>query len=215
MTNYDDRHSEYITDLFAQQDEALLSILENTPKRGLPEISIKPEEGRFLQFLVRACSAVKAVEIGTLGGYSGTWIARGLAPGGKLITLEKEAKHADVAREHFAAAGVADRVEIRVGNAHESLKALSDAGPFDFVLIDAEKDGYAAYWQWALTNVRLGGVIAAHNAFQHGAVVDEQDSQDRTMIMRAFNRSVAEESRVISTIFPGGDGTVVAVKVAE
>jgi caffeoyl-CoA O-methyltransferase len=180
----------------------------------LPAISVNAEEGRFLQFLVRACGATKAVEIGTLGGYSGTWIARGLARGGKLITLEKEPKHAAVARAHFERARVADRVEIRVGNAHQSLEALSGERPFDFVLIDAEKDGYVDYWQWSLANVRVGGVIAAHNAFRHGAVVDPNNTEDLPELMRRFNRMVADEPRVISTIFPAGDGTVIAVRVA-
>lgn len=214
MTNYDDRHSAYITKLFAQQDDALKFIFEETPKHGLPPISVQSEEGRFLQFLVRACGAMKAIEIGTLGGYSGTWIARGLARGGKLITLEKESKHADVARAHFERAGVADRVEIRVGDAHESLKSLSAEGLFDFVLIDAEKDGYPDYWQWSLENVRVGGVITAHNAFRHGSVVDPNNSEELPKLMRKFNQTVADEPRVISTIFPAGDGMLLAVKTA-
>ena len=106
MTIYNDQISQYISSLFADEDEALRMAREDSPKRGLPSISIKPEEGRFLQFLVRACGAKIAVEIGTLGGYSGTWIGRGLLPGGKLYTLDKDSKHAAVAQEHFAAAGL-------------------------------------------------------------------------------------------------------------
>jgi len=214
MTVYNDSLSQYVTDLFAAQDDGLRHALEDSPQRGLPAISIKPEEGRFLQFLVRACGARKAVEIGTLGGYSGIWIARGLWPGGKLITLEREPKHAEVAREHFAAAGVADRVEIRVGDALETIKSLSADGPFDFVFIDAEKSAYNAYFDWALAPgvVRIGGVIAAHNAFRRGALVDPRNTEADTEALRAFNRRVASEPRVISTIYPGGDGMVVAVK---
>ncbi|MGH2544168.1 MAG: O-methyltransferase, partial [Ardenticatenaceae bacterium] len=121
MTIYNDAISQYITDLFAVEDAALRRIREETEHKGLPAIHIKPEEGRFLQCLARAGGAMKALEIGTLGGYSGTWIARGLAPGGRLITLEKEPRHAAVAQEHFDVAGVADRVEVLVGDAHELL----------------------------------------------------------------------------------------------
>ena len=212
MTVYNDQLSQYITDTFAVQDEALRRVYADTPRQGLPAISVKPEEGRFLQWMARACSARKAVEIGTLGGYSGIWIARGLLPGGTLITLEREPSHAAVAREHFQAAGLADRVEIRIGDARQSLRRLAAEGPFDFVFIDAEKADYDAYWDWALSNLRPGGIIAAHNAFRHGAILDPGDRAAATEAVRVFNRRVAAESRVISTIFPGGDGMLVAVK---
>ena len=212
MTTYNDVLSEYITDLFVTQDEGLEWTYQDTPQKGLPAISVKPEEGRFLQFLVRACGTKKAVEIGTLGGYSGIWIARGLAQSGKLITLEKEPFHALVAQEHFKAAGVLDRIEIRVGNAHETLNALQQEGPFDFVFIDAEKPGYEAYYEWAIENLRPGGVIAAHNAFRKGSVAGLKADDEYTSGMRNFNQKVANDSRVISTIFPAGDGTLIAVK---
>lgn len=212
MTTYNDVLSKYITDLFVNQDEGLKWTYQDTPEKGLPAISVKPEEGRFLQFLVRACGTRKAVEIGTLGGYSGIWIARGLVQDGKLITLEKEAYHAEVAKEHFKAAGVEDRIEIRVGNAHETLHALKQESPFDFVFIDAEKPGYEAYYEWAIDNLRPGGVIAAHNAFRKGSVAGTKADDEFTAGMRVFNQRVAEDKRVISTIFPAGDGTLIAVK---
>ena len=112
MTVYNDQVSAYITQLFAAEDQALQHVRTSSLQQGLPGIEIKAEEGRFLQFLVRACGVRKAVEIGTLGGYSGTWIARGLLPGGKLITLELEPRHAAVAQQHFQVAGVAGQVEI-------------------------------------------------------------------------------------------------------
>ncbi|MEM2126116.1 MAG: O-methyltransferase [Candidatus Methanosuratincola sp.] len=215
MTHYNDKLSDYITELFASQDDALRLAREDSVRKGLPAISVKPEEGRFLQFLVRACGARKALEIGTLGGYSGIWIARGLAPGGKLITLEKDPYHAQVAREHFASAGVEDLVEVRVGDAHQQLTELVAEAPFDFVFIDAEKEGYNAYFDWALANTRSNGVIAAHNAFRGGSIVGERADDTYTEMMRSFNRRVAEEPRVISTIFPAGDGTLLAVKISQ
>ncbi|MGE5222815.1 MAG: O-methyltransferase, partial [Omnitrophica WOR_2 bacterium] len=169
--------------------------------------------GKFLQFLVRASGAKKAVEVGTLGGYSGIWIARGLVPGGRLITLEKEPRHAQVAQKHFLSAGLDGKVDIHIGDAHQTIKKLTAEGPFDFIFIDAEKDGYQDYFNWALENVRLGGVIAAHNAFRKGSVAGIGEEDEWTEIMRAFNQRVAEDDRIISTIYPAGDGMIVAVKV--
>ena len=213
MPVYSDQISQYITALFAEEDAALRAAREDSPRRGLPAISIKPEEGRFLQFVVRAANVKTAVEIGTLGGYSGIWIARGLAPGGKLITLERSDKHAAAAREHFERAGVADRVEIRTGDAHHTLGKLAAEGPFDFCFIDADKTGYDSYLTWALAHVRPGGLVAAHNAFRNGAVVDRRDRDAETEAVRATNERFSREPRLLSTIFPGGDGTVIGVVV--
>ena len=214
MATYNDQLREYILNLFVKQDEALTFTWEDTHQKGLPAISVKPDEGRFLQLLVRICGAAKAVEIGTLGGYSGIWIARGLPPGGKLVTLEKEPYHAEIAREHFKRAGVENQVEIRVGDAHKLLGEISGEGPVDFVFIDAEKPGYETYFEWAIEHVRMGGVIAAHNAFRSGSVLDEDATDESTQAIKAFNRRIAAEPRVMSTIYPAGDGTLIAVKVA-
>jgi caffeoyl-CoA O-methyltransferase len=211
MTTYDDRMAQYITERYAPPDPVLAQVLANIPARGLPAITIKPEEGRFLQFMVRATSARRVVEIGTLGGYSGIWLARGLGPGGRLITLEKDPHHAAVAREHFALAGVADRVEVRVGDAAALLPALAGEGPCDFCFIDADKPGYGHYLDWALANVRPGGVIAAHNAFRHGAVLDPSDTSPDTVAIRSAGERFATDPRLISTIFPAGDGTLIGV----
>lgn len=211
MPIYDDKLSDYITTHFAQPDAALQQIMTAIPVRGLPAITIKPEEGRFLQFMVRANGARRVVEIGTLGGYSGTWLARGLPAGGRLITLELEPHHADVARDHFALSGVSDKVDVRVGDAHQLLPGLSSEGPFDFCFIDAEKTGYDDYLDWALDNVRQGGVIVAHNAFRGGALLNEADSDRDVEYMRRFNLRFAREPRLLATIFPAGDGTLAGV----
>jgi caffeoyl-CoA O-methyltransferase len=211
MPTYNDQLALYIHDHFAQPDAVLEQIFAAIPAKGLPAITIKPEEGRFLQLLVAANGARRVVEIGTLGGYSGTWLARGLPPGGRLITLEKSARHAAVAREHFALAGVTDRVEVREGDAHDTLHILSAEGPFDFCFIDADKVSYGDYLDWALANVRPGGVITAHNAFRGGALLDHADDSADNRAMRAFNRRFAAEPRLLATIYPGGDGTLVGV----
>ncbi len=211
MTIYDGRHADYISSQFARPDAVLEQVFAAIPARGLPAITIKPEEGRFLQFLVRAIGARRAVEIGTLGGYSGIWLARGLPADGCLITLEKEPRHAEVAREHFALAGLDGKVDLRLGDAQATLPALAAEGPFDFCFIDADKLGYGAYLDWALANVRPGGIIAAHNAFRGGAVLDAADQSPDTKTMRAFNERFAAEPRLLSTIYPAGDGMLVGV----
>ncbi|NIS81800.1 MAG: O-methyltransferase [Anaerolineales bacterium] len=211
MPTYNDELESYLRRTFAAEDEVLKKIREQTPAKGLPAISVKPEEGRFLQFLTAASGAQLALEVGTLGGYSGVWIARGLPPGGRLITLEKEARHAAVAKEHFNLAGVSDRVEVRIGDAHEMLPLLRKEGPFDLIFIDAEKESYPAYLDWALANINPGGVIAAHNVFRHGAITDPANHESQTQTMRAFNQRMANEPRLIAHVFPAGDGMAIAV----
>jgi len=211
MPVYTDALSDYIRELFAVEDKASRSARERLVEQGLPAISVRAEEGRFLQVLVAACRAKRALEIGTLGGYSGIWIARGLLPGGRLITLEVSEKHAEVARSNFEAAGVDDRIEIRLGDAHETLATLTAEPPFDFIFIDAEKSGYDRYFDWAVDHLRPGGVLAAHNAFRGGRIVDVEPDEDVRNSQR-FNARVAADPRVLSTIFPGGDGTLIAVK---
>ncbi|NDJ78854.1 MAG: O-methyltransferase [Chloroflexi bacterium] len=200
----------YIRQHFAPEDDLLRSVRASTPEKGLPQIEIRPEEGKMLQFLVALSSARRVLEIGTLAGYSGIWLARGLPEGGTLITLELDPKHAEVAREHFKLAGVSDRIEIMVGNAHESLQKLASEAPFDMVFIDAEKEGYPAYLDWAVAHVPSGGLITAHNAFRGGAIVDD-GGDERVTGTRAFLEAMAQHARLFSTIIPVGDGIAAAV----
>jgi len=211
MPIYNEALENYVRDTFAVEDEVLSTIRREIPRRGLPEITVKPEEGRFLQFLVAASGARLALEIGTLGGYSGVWIARGLPPGGRLITLELSEKHAAVAADHFQMAGLADKVDLRIGDAHDLLKELASEGPFDFVFIDAEKEGYGAYLDWAEANLRPRGIVAGHNAFRNGAIAESTDRDPRVIATRNFNARLANDDRFVSTVFPAGDGTAVAV----
>lgn len=211
MPTYNDALESYLRSEFAAEDEVLSAIREAIPQRGLPAIAVRPEEGRFLQFLAAVSRAPLALEIGTLGGYSGVWIARGLSAGARLITLELNPAHAKVAQEHFELAGVADRVEIRVGNAHDLLPGLAAEGPFGFVFVDAEKQGYPKYLDWTLENLAPGGILAAHNAFRGGRVADPSIDQDAVNHSRDFNRRMASDPRLISSVFPAGDGTAFAV----
>jgi len=202
----------YITDLFATEDDALRWIQAEAARHELPAISVKPHEGRLLQFLLRAIGARQVVEIGALAGYSAVWMARALPADGRLYTLERSGKHAAIARASFARAGVSERVEVLEGDARESLRKLSGRAPFDFVFIDADKAGYVDYLAWAVENLRPGGMVAAHNAFRGGKVLNPQSDDDRAI--QAFNRALADSPRLESTILAVGDGMAVGIKRA-
>jgi caffeoyl-CoA O-methyltransferase len=201
---------QYVTDLFAPEDDVLKWIRAEAERNQLPAIHVRPADGRLLQILMLAIGARLAVEIGTLAGYSGVWIARALPPDGKLYTLEKSSKHAQVARASFERAGIGKKVEVREGSALDWLQKLSAQGPFDFVFIDADKSGYAAYLAWAVDNLRLGGIVAAHNAFRDGRVLVPESDDDRAI--QAFNEALASNPRLDSTILAIGDGMAVGIK---
>ena len=201
----------YVTALFAQEDELLAWIQTETQRNNMPQISLSAQEGRLLQWLAQMVGARRMVEIGTLAGYSGTWLARALPDGGRLFTLEANARHARVARASFERAGLAERVQLLEGPALDSLQELSAQGPFDLVFIDADKGGYPQYLAWTLEHLRVGGIIAAHNAFRGGRVLAAEADDDGAM--DAFNRSLAAEPRLSSTILSIGDGMAVGLKL--
>jgi caffeoyl-CoA O-methyltransferase len=202
--------NEYITELYAPEDDGLKHILAETERNNMPDIGLLPFEGRLLQFLAEMIGAKKIVEIGTLAGYSGTWMARALPADGKLFTVEVSSKHAAVARANFEHAGVGDKVEVRQGDAHDILSKLSNQAPFDMVFIDANKDSYPFYLDWAVDNVRIGGLIAAHNALRGGKVVMPDDEGDTGM--DAFNRRIAAHPQLSSYLIGVGDGMAVAIR---
>lgn len=205
--------AEYITEKFAKPDDALQYAYELAEKNNLPDISIQPDEGLFLQFLVKICGAVKAVEIGTLGGYSGIWIARGLPQNGRLISIEKEEKHAYVARKSIENASLSDVVDIKIGNAEVLLQTIAGDGPFDFVFIDADKTGYCDYFEWAVLNIRVGGVVAIHNVFAFGKLLDPGNTSENVQIIRDLNDRIARDPKLISIIYPSGDGILAALRI--
>lgn len=212
MTTYDDRLSTYIEEHFAQEDEVLRWIRKECEAQDLPSIMISAEEGAFLHFLVAATRSKRVVEVGTLGGYSGTWIARALPEDGQLITLEVDPHHAEVARASFERAGLSSKIRLLEGDADSTLPVLVDGGPYDLVFIDADKAGYPSYLDWALENLRAGGVVVAHNAFGFGGkIVDEDNHEASVETIRAFNQRLADEVNVAATIYPAGDGMALAV----
>jgi len=213
MKRWDDV-DRYIGDTLVQPDAALSATLEASEAAGLPPISVSPAHGKLLWLLARTLQAKRILEIGTLGGYSAIWLARGLAPGGRLITLEALEKHAALARENLARAGLGDRVEVRVGPALETLPRL--AGPFDLVFIDADKQNNPEYFRWALKLSRPGSLIVVDNVVRDGAVLDERSRDGAVQGVRQLYELMAAEPRVAATAVQtvgvkGYDGFAIAL----
>jgi predicted O-methyltransferase YrrM len=187
----------YISDLFVGSDPALEGALEASDAAGLPPIAVAPNQGKFLYLLARMIGAATILEIGTLGGYSTIWLGRALPADGRLITLESQPNHADVARENIARAGLADVVDVRVGPALETLPDVD--GPFDLVFIDADKETYPEYFTRSLELSRPGTVIVADNVVRDGEVVDPASDDPRVQGVRRFLELVAKEPRVSAT----------------
>ena len=191
----------YISDLFIPPDSALEAALKSSAEAGLPSIQVSAAQGKMLHLLARAVGARKILEIGTLGGYSTIWLARSLPGGGRLITLEAEPKHADVAKANIARAGLSERVELRLGRAQDTLPQLvaEGRGPFDFIFIDADKPGYAGYLDWSLRLARPGTLIIADNVVRKGQVAEASAGDANVEGIRAFNSALAAEKRVTAT----------------
>jgi predicted O-methyltransferase YrrM len=190
---------DYINDLLVGSDAALDAALEASTAAGLPAIAVSPSQGKLLHLLARAMGARKILELGTLGGYSTIWMARALPADGRLITLEYDPKHAEVARANIARAGLASKVEIRLGRAIETLPQLTSEAPFDLIFIDADKVSYPDYFPWALKLSRPGSLIIADNIVRKGAVADESSDDASVQAVRRYNELLAAESRVSAT----------------
>jgi len=192
----------YIASLMAHEDEALLSVTKSIGAAGMPQISVSPNQGKFLQLLVALCGAKRILELGTLGGYSTIWMARALPRDGKLITLEYDAAYAKVAQQNIIRAGVESKVDIRVGKALDLLPKIEaePAWPFDMIFIDADKEPYAEYFQWALKLSRPGTLIIADNVIRDGKVLDENTTDERVKGVQRFNKVLADCPDVTATI---------------
>jgi predicted O-methyltransferase YrrM len=213
---------QYINGLLVRSDPVLDAAIEASTAAGLPSIQVSPPQGKLLYLLARLQGARNILEIGTLGGYSTIWMARALPPGGRLLTLEADPKHAEVARGNFARAGLTDVVELRLGQALETLPqiAAEGRGPFDLIFIDADKSTMAEYFDWSLKLARPGSVIIADNVIRKGAVVDTASADPDIQGVRRFNERLAAESRVSATEIQtvgskGYDGFALAVVLAD
>ena len=208
----------YINSTVVPSDPALDAAIEASAKAELPAIAVTPNQGKLLHILARSVSARRILEIGTLGGYSTIWLARALPGNGRLITLEIDSRHADVARRNVEHAGLGKKVELRLGPAIDTLKRLADEklGPFDLSFIDADKGNIPDYFSWSLKLSRPGSLIIVDNVVRKGAVI-EADSKDADVQgVRRLNEMLAKEPRVTATTIQtvgskGYDGFTIAL----
>ena len=213
--NADPKLSDYVSRVYAPEDEVLAEIRARSAAGGLPDIQVAALDALHLEVIARAAGARRAVEIGTLGGYSGVALLRGMGPEGQLDTVELSPKHAEIARESFRRAGVADRARIHVGAAADVLPTLAARGPFDLVFIDADKESYAAYTDWAADNLRPGGVVLLDNAFLFGNLPDAPKGDRAAQIksMQAAHDTLARGGKFRATVLPTGEGLAFGVRL--
>lgn len=207
---------EYITGSIVGEDAALRSATDATVASGLPQIAVAPNQGKLLYLLARIVGAKRILEIGTLAGYSTIWLARGLAKGGRLITLEADPTHADVARENFRRAKLTRVVDLRVGKALDTLPKLPKTPRFDLVFIDADKANIPDYFGWGLKLTRKGGLIIVDNVVREGAILDGSSDDASVQGVRRLNEMIAREKRVSATTIQtvgskGHDGLTIAL----
>jgi len=205
----------YRREVFIQEDPLLKSVMPEAVALGLPPISVNPDAGMTLHLLARMIGARKILEFGALAGYSAIWLARALPREGRLISLELDPKHARIARANLARARLADRAEVRAGSALQMMAEVSAEAPFDMVFIDADKESYPRYLDFALDHVRLGGLIVADNADGHGHVHENLEPGDGRRGIQTYNRRVASDRRLVSHALPIGGWLAVSVKVEE
>jgi predicted O-methyltransferase YrrM len=208
----------YIAEMLVAPDSALDAVLETSAAAGLPAINVSPNQGKLLQIFARLVGARRILEIGTLGGYSTIWMARALPPDGRLVTLEADPRHAELARTNIAKAGLESVVDLRLGKALDSLPvvAADGIGPFDLIFIDADKASTPAYFTWALKLARVGALIVVDNVVRKGAVADAATRDPDVQGMRRFYEMAAVERRVDATAIQtvgskGYDGFSVAL----
>lgn len=192
---------QYINEMLIPSDSVLEAAVRASTEAGLPSIQVSPPQGKLLHLLARSVGARNILEIGTLGGYSTIWMGRALPPGGRLLTLEADAEHAQVARTNFARAGLEKTIELRLGPALNTLPQVASEGrgPFDLIFIDANKSTMAEYFDWALKLSRPGSLIISDNVIRDGAVIDAASADLDIQGVRRFNERVAAERRVSAT----------------
>ena len=191
---------DYVTRLLVPADPGLDEAVRASTEANLPPIAVSAPLGKFLHLLARIHGARRILEIGTLGGYSTIWLARALPAGGRLVSLEFDPKHAEVARKNLAHAGVGDKVDVRVGRAIDLLPALQADERFDLVFIDADKPSTPDYFRWAMRLTRKGGVIVVDNVVRDGKVIDESGTDENVDGMRRFLAALAVEARASGTV---------------
>ncbi|HTR28706.1 MAG TPA: O-methyltransferase [Puia sp.] len=193
---------EYIGALFAREDRALIAARQTISDSGIPDASISPSQGSFLRLMARSVRASRILELGTFGAYSTIWLAKGLSMPGKLITVEANPVHAEMAKANIERAGLVDRIDLRIGKGLDLLPKLAEesAEPFDFVFVDADKPPYVEYFQWALRLSRPGALLIFDNVIREGKVLDPASDDPAVIGVQRLNRALAIEPRVSATI---------------
>jgi caffeoyl-CoA O-methyltransferase len=212
--NDDARLEKFVVETYAPEDDELRDVRARSHRAGLPDIQLAALDARHLEVLARASGARRAVEIGTLGGYSGLSLLRGMGSEGRLDTFEIDPDHARVAEETFRRAGVWDRVRLHLGPALQTLHDLDGEPPFDLCFIDADKESYPRYLDWAAHHLRSGGLVIGDNVFLFGelAAPPAAVESDRVKAMRAFHERLARSGDFRATVIPTGEGLAVGVK---
>lgn len=207
---------DYIRALYAQEDALLQSIRDELEAMNFA-IQVGAEEGRILQLLIALHGTKTIVEIGTLAGYSTIWMARGLPSDGHIYTINRDAKHIEMAKQNFKNCECASKITMLEGDAHKVLPTLAEKSPFDMVFIDADKISYPKYLDWAEENIRKGGLIIADNTLLGGMVAEEKPPEGLAPTtwnnMRSFNKRLADTSKYNGVIIPTIQGLSVAVKL--
>jgi len=211
-----DEMAAYVRAVSVREPDVLRRQREDTDAHPQASMQCSPEQGHFLHFLARSLQARNTLEVGVFLGYSSTWVALALPADGKIIACDVSEEFTARARQTWADAGVASKIDLRIRPALESLDALlaeGRAGTFDMAFIDADKSNYANYYERCLALLRSGGVIAADNVLWHGAVVDQTDHSRDTEAIRAFNRKLHADTRVAVSLATIGDGLMLACKL--
>lgn len=192
----------YISNLLAQEDSALTDSIKSLDEEGLPQHSVSANQGKFLQVMMMACNAKKVLELGTLGGYSTIWIAKALPENGKVISIEVDKHHSDVAQKNIDKAGLSEKVDLRVGKALDILPQIisENKEPFDMIFIDADKPPYTEYFEYALKLSRKGTIIICDNVIREGKILDKNSVDEKVQGVQRFNEMLGKNKEVTAII---------------
>jgi predicted O-methyltransferase YrrM len=205
----------YIRQVGVREDDDLRRLREETASHSAARMQISPEQGQFMALLVELIGARKTFEVGTFTGYSAMCVAKAMGAAGRVVALDINEEYTAIARRHWKGAGLTDRIDLRLAPAAESLQDMvgaGEAGSYDFAFIDADKTGYDIYYEYALTLLRQGGLVAIDNVLWHGAVVDPSNQESDTVAIRKVNEKLATDERVTLSLVPIGDGLTLARK---
>jgi len=211
-----DTLARYVREVTLREPDALRRLRESTENQPDSNLQIAPEQGQFLNFLVRLMGARRAIEVGVFRGYSSSWVALAMPPGGRIVACDVSEQNTAIARRTWREAGVEDKIDLRLAPALETLDALiaaGQSGTFDFAFLDADKSNYMNYYERALELVRPGGLIAADNTLRSGKPADPSNTEPDTDAIRAFNRKLKNDDRIALTLATIGDGLTLACKL--